>query len=244
MQLTNAIPTLTRNDRRLITRDPFLIVLSLYVLFIGALARFGLPRLTDWLLAAIGFNLADYYALIASLLILFPQFVGIVFGFLLLDERDQRTMDAMLVTPLLLRTLLAYRVLAAVLLSFAMAVATVLIYNPASLTMVQALVICLSSAVFSAVFMLFLASTAANKVEGFALAKIYGLIGLVPLVAYFIPQPWQFLFGLFPPYWTCKAVWMVETGGSKWLLYAIFGGITGLLYIWGLARLFIRVTYR
>ncbi len=244
MQFTEAIPALSRNDRRLITRDPFLIVMSLYVVFIAALARFGLPWLTDWLLTATGFDLADYYPLIASLVILFPQFVGIVFGFLLLDERDQHTLDAMLVTPLPLRTFLGYRVIAAVLLSFVMAVVTVLIYNLGGFSVMQALVICLSGAVFSAAFMLFLAATAANKVEGFALAKIYGLIGMIPLVAYFIPEPWQFVFGFYPSYWTCKAVWTVSAGSGAWWLYAILGGLTGLAYVWWLARWFVRVAYR
>ena len=142
MQLTEAIPKLSRNDRRLITRDPFLIIMSGYVVLIALLARYGVPWFTDWLINATGVDLTPYYPLLTSLLILFPQFTGVVFGFLLLDERDQHTLDAMMVTPLPLRVFLIYRVSAAILMAFLLALVTLAIYNPSGLTLLQSVVVC------------------------------------------------------------------------------------------------------
>ncbi len=244
MNFAEAFPTLSRNDGRLVTRDPFLIVMSGYVLILAMVVRFGLPWLTGFLLAQLNFDLTPYYPLVTSLLVLWPQFTGIVFGFLLLDERDQHTLSAMQVTPLPLRTFLLYRVVAAALLAFVMAVVTLLIVNPSGLTAVQILLICAGGSVFSPAVMLFVAAYAANKVEGFALTKIYGLVGMLPLVAYFVPEPWQFLFGFFPPYWACKAVWTVAEGSSMWLFYVALSAVTAVVYIWWLVRKFVDVAYR
>lgn len=244
MHFTAAFPTLSHNDRRLIVRDPFLVLMSGYVLIMAVVFRFGLPWVTGVLMDEFGFDLTPYYPLIAGELVLFPQFTGIVFGFLLLDERDHHTLAAMLVTPLPLNAFLLYRIVVAALLAFVMAVATLLIVNPSGLSAVEILLVCAGGSVFSAAVMLFVAAYAANKVEGFALSKIYGLVGFLPLVAWFVPQPWQFLFGFFPPYWISKAVWTIAEGGSLWRLYLALGVVTALVYVWRLARRFRVVAYR
>ena len=59
-----------------------------------------------------------------------------------------------------------------------------------------------------------------------------------------MPEPWQFLFGFFPPYWVCKAVWTVAEGDGLWLLYLALGVVTALVYVWWLARRFRVVAYR
>jgi fluoroquinolone transport system permease protein len=244
MHFSTAFPTLSRNDRRLIVRDPFLVLLSGYVLFMAVLLRIGLPWVTRVLMAEFGFDLTPYYPLVAGELVLFPQFIGLVFGFLLLDERDHHTLEAMLVTSLPLRTFLLYRMTAAALLAFVMAVVTLLIVNPSGLSAVEILLVSAGGSVFSAAVMLFIAAYAASKVEGFALSKIYGLIGFLPLVAWFVPEPWQFLFGFFPPYWISKAVWTVAEGGSLWPAYLALGVVTALVYVWWLGKRFRVAAYR
>ena len=47
----------------------------------------------------------------------------------------------------------------------------------------QIVLVCAGGSIFSPAVMLFLAAYSANKVEGFALTKIYGLVGMLPLVA-------------------------------------------------------------
>lgn len=244
MNFQSAFPTLSRNDRRLIVRDPFLLLLSGYFLVLAVIARAGLPWITGVLLREFGFDLTPYYPLVAGELVLLPQFIGIVFGFLLLDERDQHTLDAMLVTSLPIRTFLLYRVTAAILLAFVMSVFTLLIVNPSALTLVEILVICAGGAAFSPALMLFIAAYSANKVEGFALSKIYGLVGFLPLVAWFVPEPWQFLFGFFPPYWISKAVWTVADGSGLWPLYVALGVLSAAVYVWWLVRRFLLVAHR
>ena len=98
-------------DSRILWRDPLLGWVLLMPLGLAVLLRVLIPRAGEALLAATGFDLAPYYPLImGGYLMTAPGIVGMVIGFLLLDERDARTLLALRVTPLSMRRYLAYRV--------------------------------------------------------------------------------------------------------------------------------------
>ena len=80
---------------------------------------------------------------------------------------------------------------------------------------------------------LYLATFPDNKVEAFAHMKLVSVAGAVPLGAYFLPLPWQYLACLFPPFWAAKAWWVAEAGGSSWPLWLLGGALTtGALLVW------------
>ena len=59
---------------------------------------------------------------------------------------------------------------------------------------------------------LLLAALAKNKVEGLAVMKGLGIFLLVPVAAWFVPEPWQWLLGVFPTFWATKGYWLASTG--------------------------------
>ncbi len=66
---------------------------------------------------------------------------------------------------------------------------------------------------FGAPFMaLALAVFADNKVTGFATMKVLNAVQILPLVAYFVPEPRQYLMGFWPTYWPMKIVWLAAEG--------------------------------
>ena len=67
----------------------------------------------------LGFDLSQYYLLIVSFfgLLVIPQLVGLLVGTLLLDEKDQDTLTALMVTPMPVRTYAIYRALTPALIS-------------------------------------------------------------------------------------------------------------------------------
>lgn len=240
MRLSKAFPTLGRNDSRLVTRDTFLLFAGSYVLFIALVMRWAVPWLTDTLLAQTGFDLTPYYPVIAGWLtvVIGPQIAGVLFGFLLLEEKDEHTLEALRVTPLPLRTFLSYRIIVATILGAVMAVAVLLIVDLVALPVWQLIAIASVAGLFAPLAMLFFAIAADNKVEGFALMKITGVLGLLPIAAWFIPEPWQYLAGVFPPYWATKALWTAAAGEQTWPIYLAIGAVTSLAAIWLLLRRF------
>lgn len=245
MQFADAFRKLSGNDTRLIGRDSFMLMVIGYILVMAGIVRFAVPWLTNLLLAELTFDLLPYYPLITSYLALAlsPQISGYVFGFLLLDERDDNTLKAMLVTPLPLDTYIRYRILVASLLAFVLVIATLLIMNLMAFSVVQTILVAAVAGLFAPVIMLFFATFAANKVEGFALIKILGIVSLIPIVAWFIPMPWQLLAGVYPPYWVSKAMWVIAEGNGLWPVYLAVGVLATLAVVWWFARRFRAVAY-
>lgn len=248
MGLARALRTLARNDARLIGRDSFLTGLVGYILAMAVLLRFALPWLAEQVAANpdLTFSVPDYYPLMVGYICLFLGAVmaGVMVGFIALDERDDRTLVALLVTPLPLRSYLAYRMVVPMVISFALIVAETLIINQALVPLWQLVLLAAGASTTAPVVALFFATFAENKVQGFALNKIVGVLGLLLLAAWFIPEPFQYLVGLFPPYWIVKAYWLALDGNVVWPLLLIIGAALNLLLAFGLARRFRRIAYR
>jgi fluoroquinolone transport system permease protein len=208
--------------------------------------RFIMPPLFDYLGAFLQIDLEPYFLPIVGFILamLTPALVGVVIGFLLLDERDDRTLSALQVTPLPLGGYLAYRLLIPVGLSVLL---TVIVFPLAGLNQVgfwDLLAVALAGAPYAPIFALFLATFAQNKVQGFALQKASGVIGLPPVLAYFVSMPWQLAFGIAPTYWPAKVWWLALEGDPGVWLAALVGVVYQSLLVVLLLRRFNRIIHR
>jgi fluoroquinolone transport system permease protein len=55
---------------------------------------------------------------------------------------------------------------------------------------------------------------APNKVAGLAVVKVLNGINLLPIAAYFLPLPAQYMAGVIPTYWPMRALWSAAQGES------------------------------
>jgi fluoroquinolone transport system permease protein len=212
-------------DARNVARDPMLRWMALFTPGFGLLFRWAVPPVTDALDRELGFDLVAYYPLLMSFLPLAAAgMTGTVVGFLLLDQRDDQTLTALLVTPLSLGDYLRYRLGGLVVLSAAFGAVMVPLAGLTETTPIQVVVSAVTAAPLAPIYALFLGTFAANKVQGFALAKAVGVV-LVPCVgSYFVTGPWQSAFGLVPHYWALKVFWLFEAGApGPALAHALIG---------------------
>lgn len=216
MQFTQLARRMGPNDAKLVSRDQMMLGLMIYPIINTLLLRYGLTPLRDWLMAKYSFDLQPYAVLITSylLVIMIPLFVGMVVGTLLLEEREDNTLSAMLVTPLSLGQLVGYRVWAAAVVSFLMIVVLVPLANVTQITMGlgQLLGLAALSAFNAPVTALLFFSFATDKVQAFAVLKVISLLNTITAVAFFIAPPWQYLFGLVPAFWAAKGFWVANMG--------------------------------
>jgi len=207
-------------------------------------ARWGIPALTDWLASQHGFDLLPYYDIIMSFFLPIPaMFVGVVIGFLLLDERDDRTLTALMVTPLSLRGYLTYRLSAPLVASTILSLIAYPIIGLVSLPFTTLVVIAVLSGFSAPILALTFGVLAENKVAGMALQKLLSTVLLLPILAYFLPEPIQWLAGVFPTYWPLKVYWLAAAG-QPFLLSLAFGAVVNALFRILLVRAFERVTRR
>ncbi len=170
MALAKAIRGLGPIDVKNVLRDPMLGWLTALPVLIALVLRWGAPLVAAGLLERFGFDLQRYYALIASSLVLItPMLVGVVIGFLLLDQRDDGTLTAIQVTPLSLTGFLVYRLSVPLILGVGMTMLTVPLAGLVEIAPWSLLVVALASSPIGPLFALFIAVFANNKVQGFAL---------------------------------------------------------------------------
>ncbi len=230
-------------DLRNVGRDPMMRLLVAMPFFMAGVLRWGIPMASRRLDQYMGFDLTPYYMLIASLMLPFmPMICGMVIGFLLLDQRDDRTLTALQVTPLTLGGYLAYRITLPMIVGSLTTLALLPLTGLVEIAPSTLLLATAAAAPAGPIFALFLASFARNKVQGFALAKANGVVTWPIVASYFVDYPWQFAFGLIPFYWPVKFFWMRQAGEEHaWVSLAV-GLIWQGFVVWLLLKRFERVS--
>ncbi|MEK5438499.1 hypothetical protein BSK65_02195 [Paenibacillus odorifer] len=218
--------------------DPVLMVGIFAPLALLVVSRFGFPMIADWLTNGYAFDLYKYRSFAAIFLVMtFPMLTGMMTGLLMLDERDENVISYYAVTPLMRRGYMVYRlVLPSLLCTFLSSL--FFIVSGLSSFQLEHIYILILLAFEAPCFALFLASFAANKVEGLALSKIGGLFIAGPIVAYFVPSPWQFIGAWIPTYWPAKLFFVIEAS-SGFIVFAYF--MVGLLFHLSLLSIMIRI---
>jgi fluoroquinolone transport system permease protein len=246
MRTVAAFRSLGGIDARNVARDPMLRWIAVLTPGFGLLFRFAVPRIAAALDRQFGFDLVAYYPLLMSFLPLIAAgMTGTVVGFLLLDQRDDHTMKALLVTPLSLGDYLRYRVGALMILSAVFGAVMVPLAGLSETTAVQVVVTAVTAAPVAPIYALFLGTFAANTVQGFALAKAVGVVFVPCVVSYFVTGPWQIAFGVVPHYWALKVFWLFDAGATaSALVHAIIGLVWQAVLLMLLVRHFSRVVRR
>ena len=232
-------------DLRSVARDSMLRWLIGMPIVLAFVFRWGIPALDGWLGEQYAFDLTPYYPLLTSFLVLMiPTLMGSVVGFLLLDQRDDRTLTALQVTPLTVQGYLAYRIAVPMAVSVPVMMASVAVADLVDMGVVAAFAAAVQAAPTAPLYALFVAAFATNKVQGFALLKGVGVLTWPPVIAWFISSPWQVAIGVDPLYWPLKVFWMLEAGEPYAALYFLAGLAYQGLLIALLARRFKTVIAR
>jgi fluoroquinolone transport system permease protein len=212
---------------------------------LGLLLRWLAPVAETWLAHRFEFELGPYLPLVGCFLLLAaPVMVGVVVGFLMLDERDEGALTALLVTPLTVGQYLLYRIGMPLLASTAMGLLIFPMVNFGAVPWGPVVPVVVVAALEAPLFALFLASFAENKVQGFALAKGLGVLLLAPAAIFFLEVPWQYLAGIAPTYWPVKAFAVASTGEPGYAVFIAAGLASHALCILLLLRRFRRVLHR
>ncbi|HEV2147613.1 MAG TPA: hypothetical protein VGR37_09450 [Longimicrobiaceae bacterium] len=246
MLTLRALGALGSIDRISVGRDPLLRWILVLAPASALVVRWIFPPLLARVEEATGVDLAPHVPALVGyvLLLLVPNLVGMVVGFLLLDQRDDDTLAALRVTPVPLAGYLAYRLAGPVLLTIAVTLALFPIAGLMDVGPAALLASTLAAAPLAPLFALFLAAFAANKVQGFALTKATGVLLIAPLVAYFVESGWRWALGVVPTFWPAVTYWAFrEAEGSAWAYLGI-GIAYQLLLLLLLLRRFRRVTSR
>ena len=213
------------SDLRNIRRDSLLLYLLILPWGLVLLMRSLLPVMAEWLAVTYQFALPPYYPLLLSVTIFLqlPMMFGLVFGLLLLDERDEGILKALQVTPASVEKYIFYRMAVTIILSVIFLLGTLPLTGLIKIPPLgEMLFLAFLTGLMAVCILLALVSFASNKLEGLALMKAMGIFLLGPFAAYFSPGKGEIFWGILPTYWPVKAFWLITTG-EKGRLYLVVG---------------------
>lgn len=222
MQTLRTMRALWAFDRGSVLGDPLLRGLALVPLMAALAIRGLLPLVAGRVGALAGVELGwivqplSAYAAVG----IAPLIAGAVAGFLLLDQRDDRTLLALRVTPMPLGAYLAYRLAAPTLVAWLATLAALAIGGGFGLGLAAVLLAALAAAPLAPVAALALAAFARNKVQGAALMKAASIFVIAPLAGLFLPTSWGALLAALPTTWVAWAVWELQAGRGAWAFIA------------------------
>lgn len=188
----SALAALARKDSKAFLRDRFLLMIAFYTLAMALICRLLVPFVP---VRGLDLYLAPAVVMMGAMLL------GTLFGFGLIEEREQGTWLLLRVLPLGETALFAYLAGSAAFASLVMAALGALVYGYPVARAGTFAGMLLASALAGPLVMLLLGALASNKIEGMAFSKMVSASGLVAASVFVLPAPWQLLVGLFPWYW-------------------------------------------
>lgn len=217
MAYARSIPTILKSDLRRLSRDKFLVGMCTYIVGVAIASRWVVPWLQAVVLERLSFDITPYIPMGISYFVLVnaAALCGIVGGLLLLESREEGTLRALEVTPTaptLHLAVLGMQMLVVTILLVCVEVRIVGIGSPRSFFAVAAAAMLVAPT--GHIVGLVLSTFASTKTEAFAMLKAVNIFGLVPIVAFFLPEPFQYIAGLVPSYWPCKIWWVASEGGD------------------------------
>lgn len=242
-----------KNEFKLIRRDVMVFMLPFFVVYMGLVLRFLMPWLNEFLETggfmpgSVSVNpFSYYYPLVMYYMVIItgPQISGAVYAILILSDKDDQTLKALMVTPLSADAYIKRKTLMSIVTGVIFVLALFYMINIDMLPFWQLLLIAICAGLTSSLITLTLGIIADNKVQGMSYGKGISFIALVILSSFFVEGNLQLLFGILPPFWGCRAYTLALEGASTWWVYLCIG----IIYQGGLTlylmKVFKKVIYK
>lgn len=132
----------------------------------------------------------------------------------LVEEKEQGTLSALLVSPVKASEVLVAKALLGTILAFFLAFMTLFMNNALGGQTLAIIVVVFWAAAFSAVLGLVIGTAAKDSAAMFALVKGSGIFLFAPVVFYLAPEWPQWIAKVFPTYWAIDPIWQVAVLGK------------------------------
>jgi ABC-2 type transport system permease protein len=156
-------------------------------------------------------------------------------GSSLVQEKEEGTMMAMLVTPIKANEVLAAKWLMGVIFATIMAIVALLLNQAVGSNWLDVFVVVLVAAMMSATLGLLIGSFSKDSTIMFGIVKGLGIFLFAPVIFYIFPEWPQWIAMIFPLYWIIEPIWQVSILGESlsavWLELVVALAITGALMV-------------
>lgn len=216
-------------DIKFIARDPMLLLAFFAPFFLIIFLKLLFPWLTEFIYLKTSFNISAYYTLAAiTMICIIPMLFGMVYAFILLDEKDAHILQVISVTPAGKRSFIIMRMLMPLSLSFIMVLSAAIVTDPVPTEgWLRVLFVSLLLSLQAPFTFLFIGGLAGTKVEGLAMSKLYGVFLVAVPLGLLLHHPWNYIAFFSPLYWISWA-WVIPSGEEAFIYGAIATVVTAV----------------
>lgn len=233
-------------DLRSISRNTLLALLCVMPVIAAVIFRFAIPGEADLAGLAgrqlsvdfetirplIDAALLNLHALLMAVFVgLSASMIGAVYGLLLVEEREDRTLSGVRVMPI---GFASYMLARMALPTFLAVVVTTLAYPVAGMAPLPAgtvLLISAAGATLVPVITLAIVTFAPGRVAALALARVASLLAVLPVIAWFVGGPGEWVFAPIGSYWQMLALWSAMEGDPVWADLGTAVGVNAILTV-------------
>ncbi len=226
---------LALTDFKLIFRDPSLRAFLVLPVVLFALVVWGLPALVgnyDFLVPYI-----PVFLIVCA--IENTQTFSFISSMVLIDEKETEVAKAYGVVPMSKLEYLVSRLLIPYLFTVLLNIILFWVQPFYEIGFGANLALSFLAALVVPVYVLGINSVVENRMQGMVYIKAFNMLVLVPIAAFFLPEKFQHLFGIFPTHWVFQSIEQVVLGLSFGLM-AVAGFAFLAVLLFGLSKLFIR----
>jgi len=204
-----------KHELKNILRDKMYIFFVIFSLLMVVVGLFLIPYLRE-LETDLAANL------VTTVFILMNSFLyGAITGFTLLDDQDDHVLLSLKITPIKVRAYILIKIAISYVFGF---ITTLLIILTTGFTqesdLINILFILILAPMQGPILALLINSFASNKVEGFVMMKLSGIILLSPIAALFITNWTELLLGVLPGFWPIRIISMQLLPSTHFFLNA------------------------
>ncbi|MFA6693095.1 MAG: hypothetical protein WCR73_05005 [Acholeplasmataceae bacterium] len=219
-------------------RDKMYAFFLVYPIIISVVSYFLIPYLKD-------INPLASDITFLALLLMNSFIFGVVTSFTLLDDQDDNVLLSLKITPISVRLYVLFKLLMSYV--FGIISTLLILISVDYFTQTQLLdiiFILILAPIQGPILAMLIASISRNKVEGFVIMKLSGLILMVPIAALFLTDWKELLISIFPGFWTARLFSMQFMPLDYFLkesyIYFILGVCVNLLIFVLLYKLYIH----
>ncbi len=133
----------------------------------------------------------------------------------IVEEREHRTIQAVLVSPARVNEFLVAKAVFGMILAFCLAFLTLLLNQAVGPYWLDVAVVLFVTSIFWALLGVLVGTLAANSQTLFAIMKGSGVLMFGPVIFYIFPDWPQWIAKFFPTYWALDPLWRVVSNGSR-----------------------------
>ncbi len=196
-----------KNDIRQIFRDPIMLIMMIAPILIICIFKLMLVFAAPFLTTRFDIDVSPYYPyILAFTLLMMPGMLGIVTGFMMIDDKDGFIAELMSVTPLGRSGYIINRLSLSAFLSIIYSLTAYYVLNIIQLPFAVMAFLSLLLAMYSSIIGLLLFGGAEDKVKGLTFAKALNILTIFAFTDLLSLKWLTVISWIFPTYWVAEVI--------------------------------------